>query len=76
MTTKYLDCRNCGDMQDFRPLTDEEKDAVRSVVEVSYVHDYWRCTAVGCLRFQRWYAKRDGASLPEEFRVPAPPEAE
>jgi hypothetical protein len=70
--TKYLDCRNCGGMQDFRPLTAGEKAAIRGLVAGDYVHDYWRCTAVGCLRFQRWYKKADGASLPEEFRIPAP----
>lgn len=70
--SKYLDCLNCGGMQDFRPLTGAEKAIVKGLVEGEYVHDYWRCTAVGCLRFQRWYKKGDGASLPEDFRIPAP----
>ncbi|MHA5053318.1 hypothetical protein [Streptomyces sp. SD15] len=70
--SKYLDCLNCGTMQNFRLLEPPEKAAVKVITQADYVDDYWRCEAARCLRFQRWYAKGDGGTLPEEFLAPAP----
>ncbi|WP_327428738.1 MULTISPECIES: hypothetical protein [unclassified Streptomyces] len=72
MRTKRLACRTCGTMQDFRLLNDAEKAAVRKDKGIPFVHDYWRCTASGCLWYHRWYKKSDGGTLPEEFREPKP----
>lgn len=66
--TKYLDCPTCGGMHDFRLLNHAEKAAVRATTEITYVHDLWRCTVPGCVRFQRWDKKSEGGLLPEEFR--------
>ncbi|MDG9721432.1 MULTISPECIES: hypothetical protein [unclassified Streptomyces] len=65
---KSLACPTCGGMQDFRPLDDAERSAVKEQLKIPYVHDYWRCDVAGCLRFQRWDKRRDGGLLPERFR--------
>jgi hypothetical protein len=59
-------------MQDFRPLNDAEKAAVRKAKgERHYVHNYWRCTVAGCLTYQRYGSRSDGGRLPEEFKEKA-----
>lgn len=72
MKKKSKACPTCGGMQDFRPLNDEERAAVREQKKINYVHDYWRCTAAGCLSFQRYDKKSDNGLLPEKFREPKP----
>ncbi|KOU67321.1 hypothetical protein ADK57_17310 [Streptomyces sp. MMG1533] len=65
-------CPTCGTWQDFRKLDDAEKAAVRKEKGPRhYVHDLWRCTAVGCLWYQPWHHTRGGDRLPEEFRKEA-----
>jgi hypothetical protein len=70
MRTFRLDCPTCGTMQDFRPVNDEEKAAIREERgdPRHYVDWYWRCTAKGCLSYYRHLKKSDGGLLPEKFR--------
>ncbi|MEV0320364.1 hypothetical protein ACIBKX_05065 [Streptomyces sp. NPDC050658] len=63
MASKTKDCPSCGGMQEFRPLTELEKELVRTLKGKQYVDDYWRCARPGCLRFQRWNDKGDGGYL-------------
>lgn len=68
-------CPTCRSRQDFRKLDDAEKAAVREEDKRHYVHDLWRCTAVGCLTYFRYGNMSDRGLLPEKFRTePAAPE--
>ncbi|MFI6464250.1 hypothetical protein [Streptomyces sp. NPDC050528] len=74
--TRRKACPTCDGWQDFRPVRGAEKAAIRAEKGARhYVHDYWRCTAAGCLWYQRWYSRGDGGLLPEEFREEATPTA-
>lgn len=62
-------CRTCRSMQKFRKLDDRERAVAKD--RHRYVHDLWRCTAVGCRWYQPWAKQSDGDLLPEEFQIPA-----
>jgi len=70
MRTFRLSCPTCRTMQDFRPLNDEEKAAVRKDKgdDRYRVDNLWRCTAKGCLTYYRHLNKYDRGLLPERFR--------
>jgi hypothetical protein len=59
-------------MQEFRPLNDEEKAAVRAERgDRHQVDNLWRCTAKGCVSYYRHLNKSDRGLLPERFRKEA-----
>lgn len=62
-------CFNCDDsFQNFRKLTEDERDHVASVVEPEDADSYWRCTHDGCLRVQSYFNYKDGFDLPKSLR--------
>ncbi|MER5913459.1 hypothetical protein ABT124_23950 [Streptomyces sp. NPDC001982] len=62
---EFKRCPNCGGpLQAFRPLSDEEKSFVRKEKPDFPPEAYVRCTAEGCLRYQRSLNWKDGGNLP------------
>ncbi|MGW2519210.1 hypothetical protein ACWC09_19780 [Streptomyces sp. NPDC001617] len=66
--TRTRACPNCGSMQEFRKLHDDEKAAVREAKGARhFVDDLWRCTAAGCRTYFRAGHLHDRGLLPEKF---------